>query len=328
MFFPPRIGSYYQDGFQGYRTLVLGAHHVCLKECEFKHLCCTPEGVKTMDYKCPCYEQFAGVLCLHDSNNIEIEAFCDDEAGYPTYSTFTKFLLGRKAPLTIEEKIDFWDHLAFANLLQCFVPQKVTPSYAECPELYDQAIPDFVQILDQLKPQVVYVWEQITYNAIMANKDRLPGLRQEPLFPEHPTLQLYKFSYETELPTMTVAKIGEILHSVFSKIALAKTPDAYRQNVVKPERAIYNALRYGLLDYLEGRFVLNSNFPEKESGCFLATMLVCYQFDGWSDMDKLFVKYNKSGEPINLRKIRRFKPDSVDDRDREAHFKQAIFKAH
>jgi len=94
-FFVPRIGEKYHEGFNGIRTLVVGAYHICYENCPFKDLCCDVDTIKEMDYKCPKYkdapfhEKAEDQLCLHNSNIIEINSYCEDEACYPAYSVFT-----------------------------------------------------------------------------------------------------------------------------------------------------------------------------------------------------------------------------------------------
>lgn len=315
MFFVPRIGTHYHEGFQGHRTLILGAHHVCLPECEHKAVCCTPQGVITMDHRCPFYQHFPPPppdrpeeeMCLHNSNIIEIDAFCDDEAGYPTYSAFTKFILHRKTPLSIEEKFDFWDRVAFTNLLQCYVPQKVVPAYSEKPDFYNVAIPSLKELLADLQPEAIYVWERITYEALTANLDQLPGLRQESLMPEHPTMDLYLFSYNTKPITPDINLIRQHIQSIYPERTILPRREAWLTNYPLPlENVLLNALKRGLLTFSDGLFVINPDRPEKEGGHFIHLLRNQYNFNSYEDLDKLIVKYNKQGEPMSLRQIRHY----------------------
>ena len=134
--------------------------------CKYRESCCSPATIPSIDYYCPYYRQYNNEnpsspedeLCLHNSNYIEINAYCDDEAGYPTYSNFTKYMLQSKATLSPDEKRAFWDRVAFTNLLQCFVPQKIEPTYSKYRSLFDRAIPCLAQTLQKLEPQIIYVW--------------------------------------------------------------------------------------------------------------------------------------------------------------------------
>ena len=56
-FFEPRVGSRYAEKWDGYYTMILGAHQVCTANCEFKSLCTTNAGVREMDNACPVYEE-------------------------------------------------------------------------------------------------------------------------------------------------------------------------------------------------------------------------------------------------------------------------------
>ena len=112
-FFAPRIGEKYHEGFNGIRTLVVGAYHICYENCQFKDLCCDVDTVKEMDYKCPkykdapFYEKAKDQLCLHNSNIIEINSYCEDEARYPAYSVFTHDMTKLQDGISAQQKYDF-----------------------------------------------------------------------------------------------------------------------------------------------------------------------------------------------------------------------------
>ena len=159
MFFQPRIGQHYQEGFRGYRTLVLGAkHHCTLKWCRFYEDCVNQKNCAYYDAICPAY----GVrldLRLSQSNQIEIDAFLEEYDRYPTYSYFTKLMLGKSDDCTEVEKETFWEQVAFANYLQYFYPSPQVPEYEEDGLVY--RIEDweaFLELLDALQPEVLLVW--------------------------------------------------------------------------------------------------------------------------------------------------------------------------
>ena len=314
MFFVPRIGQYYRDGFQGYRTLVLGAHHICLPECESKTICCDPATVATMDYRCPFYQKFDPAkaacpedeMCLHNSNIIEIDAFCDDEAGYPAYSTFSKYLLGRKDQLTSQEKFDLWDHLAFTNLLQCYIPNKISPTYADNPDLYNSAIPALKELLEQIQPQIIYVWTKVAYEVIMAHIKQFDGLKQLSLMPEHPTMFIYKFSYRTRTRQLTVDLVRQYLDELYPSRTIDRSNEGLKRNVVPLEKALVNAVNRGILIFQDGIFLIDPAKPEKDGGHFVNQLRYLYTFAHWEEVGKLIAKRNSKGEDIPLRKIRHY----------------------
>lgn len=146
-FFKPRIGEYYADGFNGYRTLVVGVHLMCEEEeCIYKELCQSPIFVVKMDNECPCYEQhrkgpLADYYRLSNCNAIELETYIYNDGKSPSFSAFTKYLLKEPGYVSPERKKELWDHLAFCNYLQCFRPDSNTPSYSDHQELYDNCLP-------------------------------------------------------------------------------------------------------------------------------------------------------------------------------------------
>ena len=82
------------------------------------------------DAKCPAYGDRHD-LHLSQSNQIEIDAFLEEYDRYPTYSYFTKLMLGKTDDCTEAEKTAFWEHVAFANYLQYFCPSPQVPEYEE-----------------------------------------------------------------------------------------------------------------------------------------------------------------------------------------------------
>ena len=159
MFFQPRIGQHYQEGFKGYRTLVLGVkHHCILKQCPFYEDCVIQRNCASYDAKCPAYGDRRD-LRLSLSNQIEIDAFLEEYDRYPTYSYFTKLMLGKTDDYTEAEKTAFWEQVAFANYLQYFCPSPQVPEYEDDGVVY--RIEDweaFQELMEAVKPEVLLVW--------------------------------------------------------------------------------------------------------------------------------------------------------------------------
>ena len=159
MFFQPRIGQHYHEGFKGYRTLVLGVkHHCILKQCPFYEDCVIQRNCASYDAKCPAYGDRRD-LRLSLSNQIEIDAFLEEYDRYPTYSYFTKLMLGKTDDCTEAEKTEFWEQVAFANYLQYFCPSPQVPEYEEDGLIYrSEDWEVFQELLDTLQPEVLLVW--------------------------------------------------------------------------------------------------------------------------------------------------------------------------
>lgn len=159
MFFQPRIGQHYHEGFKGYRTLVLGVkHHCILNQCQFYEDCVMQRNCASYDTKCPAYGDRHD-LRLSQSNQIEIDAFLEEYDRYPTYSYFTKLMLGKTDDCTEAEKAMFWEQVAFANYLQYFCPSPQVPEYKGDGLTYrTEDWNAFQELLKAVQPEVLLVW--------------------------------------------------------------------------------------------------------------------------------------------------------------------------
>ncbi len=159
MFFQPRIGLHYQEGFKGYRTLVLGVKHHCThKRCPHYDDCVIHRNCASYNEVCPAYGDRHD-LRLSQSNQIEIDAFLEEYDRYPTYSYFTKLMLGKTDDCTEAEKTAFWEQVAFANYLQYFRPSPQVPEYEEEELTYRaEDWEAFQELLENVKPEVLLVW--------------------------------------------------------------------------------------------------------------------------------------------------------------------------
>lgn len=82
LFFKPWVGKNYDNGWDGHKTLVLGSHISCLKECGRKGNCCDMEMIRNMDRQCLEYENErksgrADYYRLSNANIIEINKFIE-----------------------------------------------------------------------------------------------------------------------------------------------------------------------------------------------------------------------------------------------------------
>ena len=244
MFFQSRIGLHYEDGFKGYKTLVLGVkHHCTLRHCRYFSDCVINRICAQYDAICPAYDcrnyyngrkmcedciGTGGERCVYyeprtveekrreyllsQSNIIEINAFLEENDHYPAYTYFTKLVLNKADDLSADEKIDFWEHVAFSNYLQYFCD---TPQVHEYDNVnYRQEDWEaFKEVLDELKPEVIYVWNP-ALKTLLDNKiaaGEIVGLT-------------YFDDFRSE--TLTV---NRYLYKVKSKVAPAELFDSFRK---------------------------------------------------------------------------------------------------
>lgn len=158
-FFKPRVGAKYEQGYRGAKVLVLGASHYCgTTDCLFFKECTRDEaGTRKHDAECPDY---APDFCLHDAPAVELGNYISNPTSgdYKTYNNFTRWLYQRKPgdpALTPRQKRAKWEHLAFCNLFQYFVPEILTPQI-QIPNIRER-IEAIINILPA-QPDVIVLW--------------------------------------------------------------------------------------------------------------------------------------------------------------------------
>lgn len=174
-FFTPYIGSHYEEGFLGSKTLVVGAHHYCPFECIHKKECMTDS--RPFDRSCPEFikniekfgEEYKDYYTLSNDNTVEIDCYIAG-APYPAYSAFTKYMLGIPDYLTKEQKQELWNNVAFYQYTQHFLPDGYTPSYKEEKDLFDNDYDSFKEVLEELNPEIVLVWNPAVRDCILAHE--------------------------------------------------------------------------------------------------------------------------------------------------------------
>ena len=200
MFFQPRIGLHYEEGFKGCKTLVLGVkHHCTLRNCKFYDDCVMHRNCASYDSICPAYGERRD-LKLSLSNYIEIDAFLEEYDHYPTYTYFTKLMLEKADDLNEEEKIGFWEHVAFANYLQYFCPSPQVPEFKDDSNDYRQEdFVAFLEILNDLQPEVVFVWNPSLKSLLNKNiaDGKIEGLRHFDDFRSE-TLTVNRYIYKVQ----------------------------------------------------------------------------------------------------------------------------------
>ena len=185
-FFRPRKGENYSQGFNGLKTLVVGAYHFCWEAhagsygCTYYDRCVREGRSREFDDLCPIYKSrmdlYDGYYRISNSNIIEIDSYTEGER-CPSYGEFTHFMTGiRGRIITMQERLDFWNSVAFYNYIQHFLPEAEDFSYQERKSVLDADFPAFMQVLEELEPDVIYIWTDAVKDAVFSNAHRLGGM--------------------------------------------------------------------------------------------------------------------------------------------------------
>lgn len=169
-FFKPRyIKDKYEKGYKGYRTLVLGVFHVCRTECKFREECF--KNTAKYDRECPVYKGREEYYSLSNSNEIEVESYLEECDSHYSYSYITKYFFRTNKSVPEDKKREFWDSIAFTNFLQNMQMTYKTLEYDEKNKvMFDNNIPAFEQLLNELQPEVIYVIDKAVKDCLCANK--------------------------------------------------------------------------------------------------------------------------------------------------------------
>lgn len=193
-FFKPRIGIYYEKGFRGYKTLVLGAHFYCPIPCEYKESCL--QDSRPFDRECPCYrDKNDDYFTLSNSCYVEVNSYLEG-CPYPSFSMFTRYMINKRDYIPDSVKYRFWDHVCFYNYLQHYLKDGNTPKYLGNEELFNEDWDAFQEVLEELQPELIYVWNESIKETILANekklKDRIEYLGETDM----QGLTIYRFLYK------------------------------------------------------------------------------------------------------------------------------------
>lgn len=191
-FFKPRyIKDKYEKGYKGYRTLVLGVFHVCLCDCEFRDDCF--KNTKKYDKECPEYKDRDEYYALSNSNEIEVESYLEQVHSHYSYGYITKYFYKTNKSVSEELKREFWDSVAFTNFLQNMHMSYQTLEYKKNKKMFNNNIPAFMTLLDELQPEVIYVIDKAVKDCLCANK--INGLEYVDCY-EDWHVPVYRFTYQ------------------------------------------------------------------------------------------------------------------------------------
>lgn len=173
-FFKPRVGQNYWKGIGGLRVLIVGSHFRCpYSNCvHLKKECASSSTIFEMDQKCPCYldKEDQEYYRLSNSDTIEVNSYLEGFS-YQAFSAFTYLMLNKRDHLTDQEKSEFWEQVAFTNYIQHYWPDGSSPKYFENKALYDTDHEAFAQVVDELKPHLIFVWNEAIRDCLIANSN-------------------------------------------------------------------------------------------------------------------------------------------------------------
>lgn len=156
-----------------------------------------------MDNACPVYaeqrkssdEDYAKYFVLSNSDTIEMSSYLEiEDVTYSTYKEFTRKMLGLKPGfMSCEVRSRLWEHVIFHNFLQHYVNTKEPVPYdtERTPgtlhnskaltgkAMFDAAIPALKEVLVEYKPLYIYVWSDSVKECIIANINKVHGLKYE-----------------------------------------------------------------------------------------------------------------------------------------------------
>lgn len=164
-FFQPYVGPLYYKGVKGKKILVLGASFYCdMIDCEFFNKCTDRRRKDSSEYdlKCPAY---AGTgTALHEEPE---SCVADQPRAYRLFSENVAYALG----ITPEE---LWDRIAFTNYVQFFLPAEIG-YYAKTltSDLSKRDFEAFVEVVQELKPDIVIVWGCVVNSPVKENNPYL-----------------------------------------------------------------------------------------------------------------------------------------------------------
>lgn len=225
-FFFPREGTEYKDGYKGYRTLVVGAYHVCIHKCPYAEECSADSS--KFERKCPVYiDRYTGkdgYYRISNSNRIEIDSFMEPSENYPAYSAFTQFMLNKYNYADTADRESLWEHVVFCNYLQNFRRKYDPIEYKGNEELFDRDFEAFREIIAEYSPEVLYVWHDSVKEVIDRNIRSIPGLEFIDTLPIR-TLKVHRYilSVKSKFPP------EKILSDILEKTGMKYGPESLRK---------------------------------------------------------------------------------------------------
>ena len=241
-FMPPRVyRETYDQGWKGHKTLVLGASLPCsLKDCPMKEACM--RNSRDFDKACFWYRQFPDRddLCLSNSNFIEVDSFIEGNPAH-YFADFTKFMIGKLDEIPLEIRAPFWNHVAFYNYDQNIHFTLNDNDSADHAHDTEENYQGFLQVLDELQPEVIYVWFEEVKNILV--RRHIEGLQEIEQLNVN-GITVYRFIYQIQ-PTPKPQMVVEQFCNTFSGSMESKDhPESYLLHALYRARYYHQTLPY------------------------------------------------------------------------------------
>lgn len=109
---------------------------------------------------------------------------------------FTKYMMNKRDYIPDPVKYRFWDHVCFYNYLQHYLKDGNTPKYLGNEDLFAEDWDAFQEVLDELQPELIYVWNESIKETILANKEKLTDRIEYLGETDMQGLTIYRFLYK------------------------------------------------------------------------------------------------------------------------------------
>ena len=169
LFFTHRKGRFYEEGLLGKRTLIVGESHHCDKKgkCKFWEQCTShlTRDSSSFENVCPFSDVPLSQTTIHDLHEHLYNA-----ATVNSYGRFGRFMANRMGFADSER--DFYEHIAFVDLLQFFAPKRsIEPSW-----ITERDYRALEETVADLNPGILLLWG-VNARDFIKGKDRRPVLK-------------------------------------------------------------------------------------------------------------------------------------------------------
>ena len=143
-----------------------------------------------------------------------MESYLEQVHSHYSYGYITKYFYKTNKTVPEAQKREFWDSIAFTNFLQNMHMSYTTLEYEKNKEMFDNNIPAFKTLLDELQPEVIYVIDKAVKDCLCANK--INGLEYVDCY-EDWHVPVYRFTYQLK----SIADPQDIFKEIECKLAEA-----------------------------------------------------------------------------------------------------------